>query len=274
MFILHSSNKTENLVEHLTAVLQHAPLSSPFAPEFFLIQSLGMERWLFQQLASRFPVWANYRFLFPERFFSSIANRLGIANAPGAFDRNCLLWRIEALLRKLDGDDFSPLRTYLAGNNPAMKRFQLAGQIAQLFDQYQIMRPDLLASWQQGEMRYRTADERWQKALWLSLTAETGTSHRGQQWLDVIDRFNRAPENSLANIVPERLCLFGINTMPPLLLSYLQSLSRHCQIHLFLLNPSQTYWADIGNKHRQSGGVESPPHPLLVSLGQQGRRIS
>ena len=41
MFILHSSNKTENLVAHLTAVIENAPLASPFEKEVFLIQSQG-----------------------------------------------------------------------------------------------------------------------------------------------------------------------------------------------------------------------------------------
>ncbi|MDP3840753.1 MAG: exodeoxyribonuclease V subunit gamma, partial [Methylococcales bacterium] len=60
MFILHSSNKTENLVAHLTTVISSAPLSSPFEKEVFLIQSQGMERWLSQQLANELKVWGNY----------------------------------------------------------------------------------------------------------------------------------------------------------------------------------------------------------------------
>jgi exodeoxyribonuclease V gamma subunit len=71
MFILHSSNKTENLLVHLTSVIENIPLSSPFSKEIFLIQSQGMERWLSQQLASHFSVWANYEFIFPANFFSS-----------------------------------------------------------------------------------------------------------------------------------------------------------------------------------------------------------
>jgi exodeoxyribonuclease V gamma subunit len=60
MFILHSSNKTENLIAHLTAVINNASLASPFAKEVFLIQSQGMERWFSQQLASQLSVMAVY----------------------------------------------------------------------------------------------------------------------------------------------------------------------------------------------------------------------
>ena len=75
MFILHSSNKTENLLEHLVIILKSSTLSSPFAEEIFLIQSQGMERWLSQQLAEHFKVWGNFRYLFPSKFFSTINRR-------------------------------------------------------------------------------------------------------------------------------------------------------------------------------------------------------
>ncbi|MGR8998680.1 MAG: exodeoxyribonuclease V subunit gamma, partial [Gammaproteobacteria bacterium] len=88
MFILHSSNKTENLVVHLTSVIENAPLASPFEKEVFLIQSQGMERWLSHQLASHFKVWGNYQFLFPGKFFSSLAQKIDSSLNDAAFDRN------------------------------------------------------------------------------------------------------------------------------------------------------------------------------------------
>jgi exodeoxyribonuclease V gamma subunit len=109
MFILHSSNKTENLVAHLAAVIDNAPLSSPFEKEVFLIQSQGMERWLSQQLASHFKVWGNYQFLFPSKFFSSLAQKVDSRLNDAAFDRELMLWRLEGLLRSVDSADFLPI---------------------------------------------------------------------------------------------------------------------------------------------------------------------
>ncbi|MDD1640318.1 MAG: exodeoxyribonuclease V subunit gamma, partial [Methylococcaceae bacterium] len=222
MFILHSSNKTENLVAHLTAVIENAPLASPFEKEIFLIQSQGMERWLSQQLASHFKVWGNYQFLFPDKFFSSLAQKIDSSLNDATFDRNLMLWRIETLLRRLDSNDFLPLKQYLSGENSSLKRYQLARQLAQIFDQYQIMRPDMLTAWQKGDMLYHTATETWQKALWLQITAQTGNKHRGSLWLDVIAKFNTAKEGTFSQYLPERISVFGINTMPPLFLSYLE----------------------------------------------------
>jgi exodeoxyribonuclease V gamma subunit len=271
MFILHSSNKTENLVEHLVSVIANVPLSTPFAQEVFLIQSQGMERWLSQQLAERCQVWANFDFLFPWKFFSYIAQQVDSRINDAAFDRSQLLWRIEAILRKPDNSTML-LNGYLSGNNPAIKRFQLAKQLAQLFDQYQSMRPDMLDAWQAGTLLYDTETERWQSELWRKLTLQIGQSHRGKLWREVIDKLNQAAEGSFSNKLPERVSVFGINTMPPLFLAYLQSLAKQCDIHLYLFNPAQGYWADLSNK-RQT--IDLPPdnHPLLRSLGQQGREF-
>ncbi|MBK8814120.1 MAG: exodeoxyribonuclease V subunit gamma [Methylococcaceae bacterium] len=273
MFILHSSNKTENLVAHLATVLEHAPLSSPFSKELFLIQSQGMERWLSQQLANQFQVWANYQFLFPSKFYSFIAQQIDSRLNDAAFDRSLILWRLETLLRHLDNDAFLPLQQYLSGSNQDLKRYQLAQQLAQIFDQYQIMRPDLLATWQNGRLLYNSEVERWQQALWQLLSALIGQKHRGALWLDVIAKLNNANEGAFTKQLPERISVFGVNTMPPLFLNYLQSLSRHCDIHLYLLNPAQSFWADLASKRQLSSDEEVNGHPMLASLGQQGREF-
>ena len=273
MFILHSSNKTENLVAHLTAVIENAPLSSPFAKEVFLIQSQGMERWLSQQLASQFKVWGNYEFLFPGRFFSSLAQNIDSRLNDAVFERNVMLWRIEALLRGIDGDEFLPLKQYLSGENIALKRYQLAQQLSQIFDQYQMMRPDMLAVWQKGQLLYQTTTERWQQALWLQIIAQTGSKHRGSLWLDVIAKLNGAEQGAFSQQLPERISVFGLNTMPPLFLSYLEGLSKHCQVHLYLLNPAQDFWADLETRRQRISNENFTGHPLLSTLGQQGREF-
>lgn len=275
MFILHSSNKTENLVAHLSTVLKSAPLASPFAKEVFLIQSQGMERWLSQQLAGQFKVWGNYEFLFPSKFFSSLAQNIDNQLNDQAFERNIMLWRIEALLRQpelLGNDVFSPLSHYLSGENIGLKRYQLAQQLAQVFDQYQMMRPDMLDAWQKGRLLNDSSAERWQQALWLQLTSQIGNRHRGALWLDVITQLNSAKPGTFSEQLPERISVFGLNTMPPILLSYLNSLAKHCQLHLYLLNPAQEFWADLATK-RQRTFENSAGHPLLSSLGQQGREF-
>jgi exodeoxyribonuclease V gamma subunit len=282
MFILHSSNKTENLAAHLAAVIEAFPLSSPFAEEVFLVQSQGMERWLSQQLAEYFNVWANFQFFFPHKFFSAMALKIDSQLNDAVFSRESILWQIHALLRKIPDQaaslleasrDLLILKQYLAGPNQALKCYQLARQMAQLFDQYQIMRPDMLDAWANGFTLYGAETERWQKALWRQLIQYTGRQHRGALWLEAINKLQRANPGAYYNLLPERISVFGLNTMPPLFLSYLQALSGHCHIHLFLLNPAQVFWADLAPRRQDADSDFAQHHPLLISLGQQGREF-
>jgi exodeoxyribonuclease V gamma subunit len=273
MFILHSSNKTENLVTHLAHVITNMPLSSPFAKEVFLIQSQGMERWLSQQLAAEFQVWGNYQFLFPGKFFSAMAQNIDARLSDAAFDRHLMMWRLEGLLRRVKGAEFSAIRQYLSGANHGLKRYQLAQQLSQLFDQYQMMRPDMLDAWQRGQLLYRTDTERWQRLLWLQVLEQTGTRHRGLLWQAAIKKLLDAPEGQFSGAIPERVNVFGLNTMPPLFLQYLHGLSRHCDVHLFLLNPSEDFWADLESRRAQILHDNLHGHPLLATLGQQGREF-
>ncbi|RLA20959.1 MAG: exodeoxyribonuclease V subunit gamma [Gammaproteobacteria bacterium] len=273
MFILHSSNKTENLLEHLSAIISHAPLSDPFAKEVFLIQSQGMERWLSQQLASKFQLFANVEFLFPGKFFSQMAREINQQIQTDVFARELMVWRFETLLRELDESVFLTLRQYISGENTDLKRFQLAMHLAQVFDQYQMMRPTLLNDWQQGKLHYFTDTEKWQQALWLKIIAQTSAQHRGALWLQTIAQFNALEEGSLSAQLPERISIFGLNTMPPLFMEFIQGLARHTDVHFYLLNPAQAFWADIVAKKRAHLEQFENGHPLLASLGQQGREF-
>ncbi|MDH3353992.1 MAG: exodeoxyribonuclease V subunit gamma, partial [Chromatiales bacterium] len=95
MFALHTSNRSENLLQHLAQVIETQPLGSPFSKEIFLIQSQGMERWISQQLATHFGVWGNYQFYFPGNFFSEISN-LFVADEKGtSYQREQMVWIFE-----------------------------------------------------------------------------------------------------------------------------------------------------------------------------------
>jgi len=273
MFILHSSNKTENLLEHLATIIGTMPLNSPFAKEVFLIQSQGMERWLSQQLALKFDVFANFDFLFPGTFFSQMARKIHQKLNTDVFARELMVWRFELLLRDLEDPVFLALQQYLAGDNSDLKRFQLATHLAQVFDQYQIMRPDLLNKWQAGKLQYNSHTEKWQQALWKQLIAQTDEQHRGALWLQTIAKFNQQKEGALNTQLPERISVFGLNTMPPLFMAFLQGLARHTDVHFYLLNPAQAFWADMVSKKQADLDEFENGHPLLASLGQQGREF-
>ena len=276
MFYLHLSNKTENLLQQLTAVLDLVKNRDPFHPEFFLIQSQGMERLLSQHLSRHFVSWCNYEYLLPTRFFARIAESLGLEDGPADYSREKLSWRLEEILRSVAGKDFSALHTYLGGDGSEMKRYQLAGQLAYVFDQYQIMRLAMVDGWEQERLsstKNRDA-ERYQMKLWNMLRESIGHSrHRGAFLRELITLLHEKKDCS--SLLPERLSIFGLHSMPPLFLACLEALSLHCDVHFYLLSPCSGYWADqLSDKSAlRRGDTVSYGHPLLKSLGQQGREF-
>ncbi|MBA3008574.1 MAG: exodeoxyribonuclease V subunit gamma [Proteobacteria bacterium] len=290
MFYLHLSNRTENLLAQLVEILRNEPRRNLFAKEYFLIQSQGMERMLSQRLADAFTVWCNFEYLLPTRFFDLMANRMNMVINPDAFARDALSWRIDALLQQItqQGQEkpsplFAPLLRYMSGEQSGLKRYQLSQQLANIFDQYQIMRTEMLDGWQQQRLSSSNPAEEWQMALWAQLRKSLdNTPHRGEMLRRFLQRL-QGPED-VAAILPARLSVFGLHSMPPLLLDCLHAVSCHCEVHLYLLTPCQNYWLDIPGKRqlirenlcRLGENLEPIPfipeiHPLLNSLGKQGQ---
>lgn len=275
MFYRHVSNCTEHLLEQMSVLLRVSPQRDIFSPELFLIQSQGMERLIIQTLADNLGTICNYRFLLPLDFLKFIANSLGIEPEEDSFSRELLAWRIDGILRELDGEVWQDVREYLSSEQEGRKRFQLAWRLANVFDEYQLMRPEMLSSWEEQKRCTDHAAEGWQSELWRRLLAQPGGEiHRGELFHGVISRLQEG-----RNDLPQRISIFGINTMPPLYLRFLRELSETMDIHFFVLSPSRSYLGELKTRRGRlaqkdpfSDGVESEKHhPLLESLGILGR---
>jgi len=282
MFYLHTSNKTENLTDQLYKVISREGAHSLFNPELFLIQSRGMERMLAQTLADRFGVWCNSSYLLPLQFIDHLSDKIGLNLDCRLFDRDILAWRLERLLRDTADPVMEPIGAYLSGEQLELKRYQLAHQLANNFDQYQIMRPDYLKTWQQGGTVTSDQSELWQKYLWLKLREDApGVLHRGELIESLNELLHGAEQPDYGSL--KRLFVFGVHTLPPLFLSTINGLSRWIDVHLFLLSPCELYWGDIESRRthlrrqlrQEHDQKEIDPgailyHPLLESLGRQG----
>ncbi|EKD33810.1 MAG: hypothetical protein ACD_75C02587G0001, partial [uncultured bacterium] len=280
MLTLHVSNRTENLLHHLALLLREDRQADIFAPELFLIQSQGMERMVAQSLTDEFRSFCNFRFFLPLDFLGFVADKLGLGISPDGYQRQILTWWLDELLRDLSGEPYQPLRYYLSGENAELKRFQLARRLANIFDQYQLMRSEMLGKWEKGEAVIAHPAECWQMDLWRRLSRQPkGETHRGELFRQVIGRLNRGDD--LAKFLPKRIAAIGLHTMPPLFLEYLNRLAQHMDVHLLMLSPCRHYWGDVESRRTELKRMVRQPqasetmavlhHPLLAALGQQGR---
>ncbi len=228
---LYTSNRLETLANVCTDIFRQDPLT-PFEAEIVVAQSRGMARWLAMQFASRLSVWANGSFPFPNAFVGEIFRQvLGQSDQP-VYERKKGLWQLMQLLDEVAEEPF--MAGICQKSADSRKRFQLAGQLADLFDQYSMYRPDLILSWEDGQ------DGSWQAELWRRLVARFGLTHRAA----LLDRFRHALNSECPPLL-RRITLFGISSLPPFHLEVFDALSRHTSVHLFFMNPSRHWWGDI-----------------------------
>ncbi len=275
MLKLYQSNCLEQLVDLLAATVS-TPLQSPFAAETVVVQHPGMGHWLSLRLAERLGICANVAFPLPAGFIWGIFRAI-LDEVPehNPFEPALLAWRILGLLDEVkDQDLFKPVSTYLADDSDP-KRYDLACRIAETFDQYLLYRPDWIKQWEAGHPA--VAGDGWQAELWRRLSASSAEAH----WIQLQQHLHRLLlSDGAQDRLPERISLFGISTLSPGYLETLRCLSERVDTHLFLLNPCAAHWAEIVDKEmkarseEEAGGSElylEVGHPLLASLGRQGR---
>ena len=286
---IYRANRVESLLDSLAEVLRQPP-ASPLAPECIIVQSKGMAAWLAMQLSGRFGVWANPDFPHPRQFIQRVLRAtLGEAGeGMQRYSRERLALAICALLDDCRHEpDFSPLTSYLGdGPLPLSRKLQLARQIAHLFDQYTVYRPEMILAWEAGENRafaQALAEDLWQPKLWRRLVAHLGGCSPARLMLQARQAL-AAGEISYPHLLPTRVSLFGIDTLPTVYLGLMGELAQILPVHFYLFSPAEGYFADIRSQaeaHRALARLPSAldeadlylesGHPLLASMGAMAR---
>lgn len=308
MFTVYHSNQLDLLKTLTTALIAGKPLPNPFEREIILVQSHGMAQWLQIELASELGIAANIEFPLPASFIWQMFMKV-LPDIPeeSAFSKDAMTWKLMKLLPSmLDQPEFTALSGYLSDDSDMRKSHQLAGRIADLFDQYLVYRPDWLRHWERNELVDGLDEAQvWQAPLWRALIRYTNELqqpqwHRAnlyQRFIDTLNRPDFSPES-----LPPRVFICGISALPPVYLQALQALGQHIDIHLMFTNPCRYYWGDIQdyaflaklqarkrrqvNKGHEVGLFRSPveaenlfdsqgnqqlSNPLLASWGKLGR---
>ena len=240
MFAVYSSNQPEWLAERLALLLQ-TPLSTPLAPETIVVPNRDVGRWLSLIGATRLGICANVRFMQPADFIWAVF-RYVLPELPTVSfaEPVTLTWRILAALDTLiERPAFAPVRACLAEGSD-LQRFELAARLAEIFQQYLVLRPDWVARWE-GRRAPAPEDQHWQAMLWRRLAASPDMMHEGRAY----SRFSAALGTVSPQVLPERVICFGLATLAPSRLEALARLAEFTDVHLFVVNPSSEYWGDI-----------------------------
>jgi len=318
LLFVERSNRTERLLGAL-ARRWAAPRPDPLSPALIVVQGKGMERWIAQTLASGFGICANTEFLFPRGL---LERALGVGGSVGggrgddadeagaegwaegwAADprwepRRLVWWLARRLETHREHPELERLAVHLQAVDADWRRIQLAHQIASLFDQYLVHRPDRVVAWPETDPGALDPEERWQAWLFRGLVEDLGRDHLAARALSFARALREPPQPELAAalraVLPPAIEVFAVSTLAPLYLEVLDGLARVIDVHLSVLSPSRAYWGDLWRELRdevreadarplgaegasQTGDLTSTPVSatagLLVGLGRLGGEL-
>ena len=345
MFTIIQSHRTENLVDQL--LVQYQSKNQPvFEPFIVIVPSMVLGDWLDKTIASRAGIstlvrtkfWGQYQWTLMQDVLTR-HNAFLLAQNPEAQTLNVpevavlsptvMQWRlfgyltyyqesiikdekhlVHPLLASLIDDPQASAQQDSLQQDKAQQDariWQLASDLARVFNRYLTHREDWLALWSHNEPlnvdeliadkdalslrfdKYARGTPEWlvehyvelevaQRFLWAHLFADVHL-HR----VALERAFWSALKNNKANErdqLPTILRIFTIQQLPQTELDFLQRLSQYMNITLLHYNPSKLFWADIVDKswlqrqqiiNPESVFLRDYGHSLLSRLGKQSR---
>ncbi|MGP1930210.1 MAG: exodeoxyribonuclease V subunit gamma [Arsenophonus sp. ET-YP4-MAG3] len=251
MLQIYHSNQLDIHKEFISNLIKDHPLNNPFEKEIILVQNSSMAQWLQIEIAKNLGIAANISFPLPSTFIWNMFTRV-LSNIPheSAFTKKAMTWKLMIILPFLLNDpEFKSLKKYLNNDIENIKLYQLSCQIANLFDQYLIYRPQWLEKWNKKKLiNGLNNNQLWQKKLWLSLIQYTKKLNQPKWHLaNIYQQFIQSLSTNMSSYVtlPERVFICGIISLPPVYLQVLYAISHHIDIYLMFNNPCRYYWWDI-----------------------------
>lgn len=190
----------------------------------------------------------------------------------------------------LGNDALAPVSNYIHQqvNQDAaeLRKFQLATELAVVFQEYTFAFPTLFDAWRQDLFALDGIDaqeELWQRTLWRQVFGPHGVieqqlQHADISWLSLEDLTSPESPFSLDRFpLPRSFHVFGVSHGGQILGRILGTLARRSEVHVYALNPCAEFWEDVPSLHRhsQKGSkptfVEESDPPLLRLWGRPGR---
>ncbi|MEN6670314.1 exodeoxyribonuclease V subunit gamma [Psychrobacter sp. B38] len=345
MFTIIQSHRTENLVNQLLVQYQ-SKNQSVFEPFIVIVPSMVLGDWLDKTIASRAGIstlvrtkfWGQYQWTLMQDVLTRHNSYLldnnpetAVLNVPevAVLSPTVMQWRLFGYLtyyqELIVKDEAHPVHPLLASlidepqegvKQGAVQQdkaqqdariWQLASDLARVFNRYLTHREDWLALWSHNKLlnvdeliadkdalslrfdKYARGTPEWlvahyveleaaQRFLWTHLFADVH-QHR----VTIEDNFWSALKHNQANErdqLPKVLRIFTIQQLPQTELDFLQRLSQYMDITLLHYNPSKLFWADIVDKswlqrqqiiNPESVFLRDYGHSLLSRLGKQSR---
>ena len=284
MLHLHHADELPPLLAALGDVLR-VPPTDPFTPDVVVVPTAGLRDAAMAGLgrllgrsatngsSSGDGVVANVDWVFPGEFVTRALGIVASDDHPDPWSIDRLTW---AVLEELEDGSVSVPR-------PASgSQWALARRIADLFDRYATQRPRVIEAWSRGIPTDGTVSEHsalpdrfteldhhhvWQFHLWREVRARIGEPSPPERLPALLAGLR---DGSVQPVLPDRVCLFGLASVPPATLTVLASLSQTRDVHLFLRHHSNTGWTSVPTDLAGGLQVRGPSALATTSANRLG----
>ncbi len=252
-----------------------------FQPQFIVTQTEGMNNWLKLQIAANNDITANCLFVSPNEIIQKVYYFLE-GKSTGMLSAQNLTWLLYTILGEKDFiRRFENVASYYSHNGPDkdLKRMALAEKNADLFDQYQVYRPEWIELWNNEPPDEPNAGN-WQRYLWtrakqLSRERLPDKTVIGKYIRDTLK--DQGGREKLKAKMPS-LHVFGLSITTDYHLQLLFEISKAADVSFHLVNPAPSvYWfedrsekqlAILKKKGLADKNENSSGNPLLTSWGR------
>lgn len=250
------SNRLEDLCQQLATNISSSD-GSVFSKDIIITQTEGMNAWLKTELAQRNRVLAQFEFQNQDGMFAQLYKLLLDKPISNQFDQN--KYAIYNLLSKESfSSQFPHIAQYYTENSK--RRFELATKIADLFDQYQLYRPEIISAWDNNRCITDHADENWQQWLWKKLEVQSKEKRK----VELIDALE-ANKELICKKYP-RISLFGISIFTPFHYDFFKTLALYTSVEIYICLP--TNCGEFKNDLLISYGAKAKEMIELVGISE------
>ena len=239
---LNVSNSLTNLAAQLASGMREE-VGNVFQKQWLITQTEGMNNWLTIQLAGQLGISANSKFVKPNDMVKQLYYWLG-GDSTKVLGADHLQWLVYNLLdEKQFTQRFKDIAAYY--QNDDVKRIALAGRVADLFDQYQVYRPDMVDEWNVADLA--SVKDDWQQYTWIKLKQKKDTllTDKTSVIHFIINALNDPAQQERLYARLPQLHIFGVSIITKLHIDLFNVLSKYITVRFYLLNPAPlVYWLD------------------------------
>ena len=269
MIRLHYSNRLENLIAPLASAVAEHQRRQALEPLSIVVPSGVVAQFVKYRLSESIGVAANLKFPFLRSYLAKILAtadpKLKILDAD---DLQQILF--ECLRNSADSADpaLKPPQDYIQAGSKTdtdieLRTLMLAGQLARLFREYSISRPQVIKKWRLGRRTDLAAMgemERWQRHLW-QLVFDSHGRVRPEWMLDsetrmlmLPDAFESIDADRLRAALPSTLHVFGSSYAGNAYAEIFARLGAAGDVRIYALNPCREFWEDVDTSRRGALG--------------------